>query len=125
MIDRGIVYEDDVFYEFGGEGVFASGDAALDAEEIGTRILNVLERKAVQDCREVFSDDAFFGEFQQQDWGQLEAGWTANRYYDCYYTYVTESQGYVGYTYYIYPDFDRMGGRACIVENGEIEGGGL
>lgn len=168
VVEEGIVYENAIVYDGAGQGRFSSGDAALDAEAIGTMLLHVLESKDAQDCREAFSDDAFFREFRNQGWKQLGAGWMANGYYDCYYTYVTEPQGYVGYTYYIYPDFDRMGaetakavifkchvnvgdrkigdtqlelydmslteyaslrewmgGRAPIIENGEIEGGGL
>lgn len=109
VIEEGIVYENAVVYEGAGQGFFSSGDAALDAEEIGTMLLHVLESKAAQDCRETFDNDTFFREFQNQGWEQLEAGWMTNGYYDCYYTYITEPQGYVGYTYYIYPDFDRMG----------------
>lgn len=109
VIEEGIVYEDAVVYDGVGQGLFSSGDVALDAEAIGTMVLHVLESKAVEGCREAFSDDTFFRAFQNQGWEQLEAGWTANGYFDCYYTYVTEPLGYVGYTYYIYPDFSRMG----------------
>ena len=109
VIEEGIVYEDNVIYEPDGEGTFTSGDAALDAEAIGKMILCVLEGGKAEGYRESFCDAVFFNEFQNQDWEQLDAGWTANSYYDCYYTYATEPKGYVGYTYYIYPDFQKMG----------------
>lgn len=109
VIEEGIVYEDNVINEPDGEGAFLSGDAALGAEMIGKMILYVLDGGEAESYRESFYDAVYFNEFHNQDWEQLDAGWTANCYYDCYYTYVTEPQGYVGYTYYIYPDFQKMG----------------
>lgn len=109
VIEEGIVYEDSIIYEINCEGNFSSGDAAVDAEKIGEMILSVLEGGDTESYRESFGDREDFREFQNNDWKQLKAGWTANPYYDCYYTYVTEPQGYVGYTYYIYPDFQQMG----------------
>lgn len=109
VIEEGIVYEDSIIYEINGEGTFSSGDAAMEAEKIGKMILAVLEGGDTESYRELFCDREDFKEFHNNDWEQLEAGWKANPYYDCYYTYVTEPQGYVGYTYYIYPDFQKMG----------------
>ena len=109
VIEEGLVYEDAVVYECSGQSPFSSGDAALDGEEIGRMVLDALEGRDVEWCREAFEGENFFREFRNQGWEQLEAGWTANGYYDCYYSYVTKPQGYVGYTFYIYPDFDRMG----------------
>lgn len=109
VIEEGIVYEDSIIYETNSEGIFSSGDAAVDAEKIGEMLLSVLEGGDTESYQESFCDREDFKEFQNNDWEQLDEGWMANPYYDCYYTYVTEPQGYVGYTYYIYPDFQKMG----------------
>lgn len=108
VIQEGVVYKDDIVYEREGRGLLSTGDAALDAELLGEIVLNMLESADVQTYGELFSSDTSFRKFQEQDWDGLDAGWTADRYYDCYYTYITEAEGYIGYTYYIYPDYETM-----------------
>lgn len=108
VIQEGVVYKDDIVYGQEGRGLLSTGDAALDAELLGEIVLNMLESADVQTYGELFSSDTSFRKFQEQDWDGLDAGWTADRYYDCYYTYITEAEGYIGYTYYIYPDYEIM-----------------
>lgn len=108
VIQEGIVYTDDVVYAREGRGLLSTGDAALDAEALGEIVLPVLESGDVQAYAYLFSSDTSFQEFQGQDWDGLDTGWTADRYYDCYYTYITEAEEYIGYTYYIYPDYETM-----------------
>lgn len=108
VIREGVVYTDDIIYEQEGRGILSTGDAALDAELLGEIVLDMLESKDRQAYEELFSSDISFQEFQEQDWVGLDTGWTADRYYDCYYTYITEAEGYIGYTYFIYADYETM-----------------
>lgn len=108
VIREGVVYTDDIIYEQEGRGILSTGDAALDAELLGEIALDMLESKDMQAYEELFSSDISFQEFQEQDWVGLDTGWTADRYYDCYYTYITEAEGYIGYIYYIYADYETM-----------------
>lgn len=85
VVKEGIVYEGKILYEKSPQGVLASGDAALDAEEMGKSFITELEND------------------------MAEAGWKANVYYDCYYSDFAEEMGDVSFTYYIYPDYEKMG----------------
>lgn len=67
------------------QGVLKSGDAALDAEKMGRSIIAHMEAD------------------------MAETGWKANVYYDCYYSDFVKETGNVGFTYYIYPDYETMG----------------
>lgn len=113
VIEEGIVYEGAIVYEQSGQGLLSTGDAALDAEVIGEFILDILESGNTEPGRDLFGSDDYFIKFQNQEWNRLGNGWTANRYYDCYHTYVTKDAGYVGFTYYIYPNFAEMKTKAA------------
>lgn len=113
VIEEGVVYEGAIVYEQSGQGLLSTGDAALDAEVIGEFILDILESGNTEPGRDLFGSDDYFIKFQNQEWNRLGNGWTANRYYDCYHTYVTKDAGYVGFTYYIYPNFAEMKTKAA------------
>ena len=87
IIEEGILYQDKVVYEQSGSGLLISESAAVCAEEVGEIIIDVLESKgknaAVYDMQ--FEDENAFRSFQELSWDQLDEGWMANPYYDCYY----------------------------------------
>lgn len=110
IIEEGLVYEGNIVYEQNGYGLLASGDAALSAETIGEVLINVLENGGTEteDCKDLFGCESSFQMFKEQKWNQLEAGWKANSYYDCYYNYIYQKDGYIEFLYYFYPDYDAM-----------------
>lgn len=108
VIEEGILYEGEVVYVQSDSGLLSMGDAALDAQNVGDFIIDVLESGDVEQYSSLFGSEQYFNEFRGLIWNQLDTGWTANRYYDCYYTYITEETGYVSFTYYIYPDYEQM-----------------
>lgn len=85
VVEEGIVYEGKIIYEKSPQGVLISGDAALDAEEMGKSFITELEND------------------------MAGAAWKANVYYDCYYSDLAKEAGDVNFTYYIYPDYEKMG----------------
>ncbi|MGN0280454.1 MAG: hypothetical protein ACI4C4_13970 [Lachnospiraceae bacterium] len=108
VIEEGILYEREVVYAQSDKGLLSMGDAALDSQIIGDFLINVMENRDVEKYRGIFGGEQYFDEFRGLMWNQLDTGWIANRYYDCCYTYVTEKEGYVSFTYYIYPDYEQM-----------------
>lgn len=89
VVEEGIVYEGKILYEKSPQGVLVSGDAALDAEKMGRSIIADLEA------------------------GMAETGWKANVYFDCYCSDFAEETGDMSFTYYIYPDYEKMGVEAA------------
>lgn len=108
VIEEGILYEGEVVYDQSDTGLLSTGDAARDAQNAGDFIIGVLESGDAERYSSLFGSKQYFDEFRGLMWNQLDTGWTANRYFDCYYTYVTEEKGYVSFTYYIYPDYEQM-----------------
>lgn len=108
VIKEGVAYVGKVVYEEKGKGVLATGDAALDGEALGKIIIGALESGDLEGCRDLFENEDCFWEFKGQKWEQLDEGWKADCYFDCYYTYITREKGFVEFLYYIYPDYDRM-----------------
>ncbi len=110
IIEEGMVYEGEIVYEQDGCGLLASGDAALSAEMIGEVLINVLESGGTktEDYKDLFVCESAYRMFKNQKWDQLGTGWEANSYYDCYYIYIHEEDGYIEFLYYFYPDYDAM-----------------
>lgn len=108
VIEEGILYEGDVVYRQSADGLLSMGDAALDAQTIGALLLDVMENGNAQEYKDLFGSESCFEAFRDTIGDGVDVGWTANRYYDCAYTYITEAEGYVSFTYYIYPDYEQM-----------------
>ncbi len=110
IIEEGILYQDKVICKQSGTGLLASDDAAVNAEEIGKIIIDVLESKgknaAEYDVH--FESENDFYSFKELSWNQLEEGWKANQYYDCYYIGNGTDTDESVFLYYIYPDYDVM-----------------
>ena len=110
IIEEGILYQDKVVYEQSGSGLLISESAAVCAEEVGEIIIDVLESKgknaAVYDMQ--FEDENAFRSFQELSWDQLDEGWMANPYYDCYYINDGSCMDTHTFLFYIYPNYDGM-----------------
>lgn len=108
VVEEGIEHAGKVVYSEKGKGVLVTGDAAMDAGELGKLIIKFVENGNAEEYKHLFEDEKSFQDFKNEKWSQLDEGWKANRYFDCYYTYVTREKGYVEFLYYIYPDYDGM-----------------
>lgn len=109
---RRFLYPDEP-YEQSNEGVLASGDAALSAEQTGKIFIDILEKhgesiEQYEGCFGPYSESFYEDLKNSEQWEELEKNWTASGKYDCVFTDNIDFFGYVEFQYCFYPDFAVM-----------------
>lgn len=109
IIDEGMPCTGRVLMNVHGQGVLQSEDASENAGVVGGMVIDVLESGGCSAGQygELFGSAAF-QDFCAIDWEQAGKGWTADRFYDCYYTGASPDTEKAGFLFCIYPDFDKM-----------------